>query len=148
MTHGDVERRVEELKAALRRAGIKQTNQRLAIYREVLARHDHPDAESVHAAVRRRLPAVSLDTVYRTLWTLTDLGLLSTLGPRQARARFDANVAPHHHFVCVDCGLVRDFESPTLDALRLPDEVAAFGEALATHVEVRGRCRACAARER
>ena len=67
------------------------------------------------------MPTVSLDTVYRTLWMLHDLGLVSTLGPKRESVRFDANLAQHHHCVCVRCGLARDFESADLDALRVPE---------------------------
>jgi Fur family peroxide stress response transcriptional regulator len=90
------------------------------------------------------MPSVSLDTVYRTLWMLSDLGLVSTLGVRRESVRFDANPKKHHHYVCVRCGLTRDFESAELHALRLPDTVKMFGSALSTHIEVRGVCEICA----
>jgi Fur family peroxide stress response transcriptional regulator len=90
------------------------------------------------------MPTVSLDTVYRTLWLLTDLGLLTTLGPRQDSVRFDANLEHHHHYLCVRCGLVRDFESTELNALRIPDSVNRFGQVVSAHVEVRGVCARCA----
>jgi len=90
------------------------------------------------------MPTVSLDTVYRTLWLLNDLGLVSTLGPKRESVRFDANLEPHHHYVCVRCGLARDFESAERNALRIPESVAEFGTIDATHVEVRGVCGRCA----
>jgi Fur family peroxide stress response transcriptional regulator len=87
---------------------------------------------------------VSLDTVYRTLWLLIDLGVLTTLGPPRGRVRFDANMRSHHHFVCTHCGLVRDFYNPAFDALRLPAAVKALGRGERTLVEVRGLCVRCA----
>lgn len=144
MTRAELDRRVERFKEASRKAGIKLTQQRLEIFREVAASSDHPDADTVFNGVLRRLPTVSLDTVYRTLWTLTDLGLLGTLGPRREKARFDANLSPHHHFVCLRCGSVRDFQSPELDALRVPAEGMALGAVVATHVELHGVCAGCA----
>jgi hypothetical protein len=42
---------------------------------------------------------------------LHDLGLVTTLGPQRDGVRFDPNLDQHHHYVCVRCGLVRDFES-------------------------------------
>ena len=98
-------------------------------------------------AVRRRVPTLSIDTVYRTLWMLNDLGLVTTLGPRRESVRFDANLDHHHHYVCTSCGLARDFESADLDALGIPDAVKALGRVVATQVEVRGVCRRCAATE-
>jgi Fur family peroxide stress response transcriptional regulator len=139
----EVDRRVERLKALSRAAGLKLTHQRLEVFREVAASLEHPDADTLFRAVRRRVPTVSLDTVYRTLWRLNDLGLIRTLGPRRESVRFDANLAPHHHYVCVRCGLARDFESAELNALRVPEAVKRLGTVAGTHVEVRGVCEGC-----
>jgi Fur family peroxide stress response transcriptional regulator len=138
-----VEDRLEHLKAVARKAGVKLTHQRLEIFRALASTEAHPDADTVFRAVRRRMPTVSLDTVYRTLWMLHDLGLVTTLGPQRDRARFDANLDHHHHFVCVRCGLVRDFESEALARLPLPESVTALGRVHDAHVEVRGTCEAC-----
>ncbi len=137
------ESRIERLRAAFREAGVKLTHQRLEIFRELAASLDHPTADAVFQAVKGRLPTVSLDTVYRTLWLLRDLGLVATLGPRQEGIRFDANLGRHHHYACVRCGLVRDFDGAGLGALRLPAAVRGFGSVQGVQVEVRGLCRRC-----
>jgi Fur family peroxide stress response transcriptional regulator len=141
--HDKFEDRLEHLKAVARQAGVKLTHQRLEIFKELASTEAHPDADSIYRAVRRRMPTVSLDTVYRTLWMLHDLGLVTTLGPQRDRVRFDANLEQHHHFVCVRCGLVRDFESEALAHLPLPESVAALGRVQDAHVEVRGTCGTC-----
>lgn len=141
---GEVDRRVEHFEEAAKKAGVKLTHQRIEIFREVAASVDHPSAEAVLKALRPRMPTVSLDTVYRTLWLLNDLGLVSTLGPKKESVRFDANLTHHHHYVCLRCGLVRDFESAELNALHIPESVAEYGSVDATHIEVRGVCRRCA----
>jgi Fur family transcriptional regulator, peroxide stress response regulator len=143
----DIGKRVGQLKDGLRRAGVKLTHQRLEIFHEVAGSEEHPDAETIFKAVRRRMPTVSLDTVYRTLWLLIDLGLLSTLGPPPGRARFDANLDPHHHFVCTKCGLTRDFTSQDLDRLTIPDSVRRLGRVEIARVEVRGLCTQCSKRK-
>jgi Fur family peroxide stress response transcriptional regulator len=140
----EVERRLEQFKAVAKEAGVKLTHQRLEIFREVAASLEHPDADTVFRAVQKRMPTVSLDTVYRTLWTLNDLGLVKTLGPRRESVRFDANLEPHHHYVCVRCGLARDFDSAKLNALPIPRAVRGLGSIVATQVEVRGVCDDCA----
>jgi Fur family peroxide stress response transcriptional regulator len=127
-----------------REAGVRLTHQRMEIFREVAQTGDHPDAEMVYQRVRERMPTVSLDTVYRTLWLLNDHGLITTLGPPRTRTRFDANLARHHHFMCTRCGLTRDFHSQQLDDLELPRSARAFGRIETTLVEVRGVCRECA----
>lgn len=141
----EIERRLEHFKAVARQAGVKLTHQRLEIFRAVASSIDHPSADAVYRTVQPAMPTVSLDTVYRTLWLLTDLGLLTTLGPRQDSVRFDANLEHHHHYRCVRCGLVRDFESPELNALPIPDSVTQFGRIVSAHIEVQGVCAKCAA---
>jgi len=144
VTQPEMSRRLDDFKATCKRAGVKLTHQRLEIFREVAASSEHPDAETVFRAVKVRMPTVSLDTVYRTLWLLSDLGVVSPLGPRRERVRFDANLRRHHHFICMGCGLTRDFESERLDDIRIPAAVKALGDVLAVQVEVRGLCAACA----
>jgi Fur family peroxide stress response transcriptional regulator len=140
--------RFEHLKAVAKEAGIKLTHQRLEIFRELAATEAHPDAETLFRAVQQRVPTVSLDTVYRTLWRLHDLGLVTTLGGRRDNVRFDANLDKHHHYVCVRCGLVRDFESTDLDGLRVPKSIKQLGSVVDARVEVRGLCATCQEQER
>jgi len=145
-TDAKVEARLEHLKGVARSAGVKMTHQRLEVFRALASTEEHPDADTIFRTVRHRMPTVSVDTVYRTLWMLQDLGLVSTLGPDRAGVRFDANLEQHHHYVCVRCGLIRDFESADLNALRVPDAVADLGSIADAHVEVRGVCARCLAR--
>jgi Fur family peroxide stress response transcriptional regulator len=140
----EIEQRVRHFESVCRQEGIKLTHQRIEIFREVAQTGDHPDAEQVFQRVKNRIPTVSLDTVYRTLWLLKDLGLVVPLGSSRERTRFDANLNSHHHFVCGKCGFTRDFYSSDLDNIRLPDSVTTFGQIEATHVEVRGVCQKCA----
>lgn len=141
----EIKERLARFEDVCREAGVRLTHQRIEIFREVAQTGDHPDAETVHARVRERMPTVSLDTIYRTLWMLNDHGLITTLGPSRERTRFDANLTRHHHFVCTRCGLTRDFTSEELDHIELPSAATAFGRIEMTQVEVRGVCRACAA---
>jgi Fur family peroxide stress response transcriptional regulator len=143
-TKHEIALRMDRFKDSCRSSGVRLTHQRLEVFREVVRAGDHPDAETVHKRVRKRMPTVSLDTVYRTLWLLNDLGLITTLGPSRERTRFDANLTRHHHFMCVRCGLTRDFYSDDLDNLKLPRSAKAFGQIETTLVEVRGVCQACA----
>ena len=143
----EVEQRMFHFEQVCRDAGIKLTHQRMEIFRELAQMGDHPDAEKVYQGVRERMPTVSLDTVYRTLWMLKDLGLVSTLGTAREKTRFDANLNRHHHFVCVRCGLTRDVYSPDYDSLSTPESVAQFGQVTSTHVEVRGICLDCLKQE-
>jgi Fur family peroxide stress response transcriptional regulator len=145
-TKQDIEQRMACFNEACRKSGAKLTHQRMEIFREVAQSTDHPDVEKVYQGVRKRIPTVSLDTVYRTLGWLKELGLITTLGPPRERTRFDANLSHHHHFVCVQCGLTRDFYSDKFDKLTLPESVQSIGYVETTQVEVKGVCLKCAAK--
>ena len=145
-TKQDIEQRMTCFNEACRKSGAKLTHQRMEIFREVAQSTDHPDVEKVYQGVRKRIPTVSLDTVYRTLGWLKELGQIATLGPPRERTRFDANLSHHHHFVCVQCGLTRDFYSDKFDKLTLPESVQSIGYVKTTQVEVKGFCLKCAAK--
>jgi len=134
-------------KEVCRAEEIKLTHQRLEIFQELAQTDDHPDAEKVFQRVRKRLPTISLDTIYRTLWLLNDLGLIITLGTSRERTRFDANLSRHHHFVCTRCGFTRDFYSDELNNLKLPESAGTFGRIEGMHVEVKGICQECSKKE-
>lgn len=99
---------LEHFREAVRTAGVRATHQPLGIFREVAA-GQHSDAGTICQGVRERLPTISLDTVYRTLWLLVDLGLITSLGPSRDRPRFGGNVRQHHHFFGAHCGRAEDF---------------------------------------
>ena len=143
-----LKQQLAHLKNGLKRAGVKLTHQRLEIFREVACSSEHPDAEAIFKGVRERVPTVSLDTVYRTLWLYADLGLITTLGPPRDRMRFDGNVRPHHHFVCSKCGLTRDFYCDEFNRLQVPDAVKDFGGIQKMQVEITGVCQRCASKDK
>jgi len=147
MSSQSFEARLELFREACRELGIKATHQRLEVFREVAQSSTHPDAEAVFRGVQRRVPTVSLDTVYRTLKLLTELGFIATLGPKQESLRFDGNQEPHHHHVCVRCGKIQDVSSSLLDLEKVKRNITPMGTVQSAHIEVRGLCAVCAKRE-
>lgn len=141
--HDEVDRRVASLAQALRDSGMRITHQRLEVVREIAATDEHPDVETIYRGVRGRVPTISLDTVYRTLGTLADAGLITRVTATAGPARFDANTDRHHHFVCTRCGLVRDVVDPGLDAVRAAKQTASLGTVESVDVHLRGICRSC-----
>ncbi len=139
----EIRKRMTHFEKICHDSGFKLTHQRMEIFLEVARAGDHPDAENVYRRVRERLPTVSLDTVYRTLWLLKDLGLITTLGSNHHRVRFDANLDRHHHFVCTRCGLTVDFYSEELNEIRVPDSLKSLGTFETAQVEIQGVCRKC-----
>jgi Fe2+ or Zn2+ uptake regulation protein len=82
--------------------------QRKLILENVVKRHDHPTAGDVYEDVRRKLPRISLGTVYRNLKSLAEGGLLQEIELGDGSVRYDGNLAPHYHFTCESCGSVAD----------------------------------------
>jgi Fur family peroxide stress response transcriptional regulator len=130
------------------RAGLKATRQRRRIYEALAETGEHPDAETVYEQVKRRVPSVSLDTIYRNLRALEERGIIRKVGAAGYRTRYDANIAPHHHFVCTTCGRIRDFHDDRFDGYAPAAAVKQFGEVALVHVELRGTCDKCRAREK
>jgi len=131
--------------AALRGRGLRLTEARRVVLDVVRGTEAHPTAEAVHQMVRRRLPRVSLGTVYRNLRRLVAEGLVHELaGPH---ARFDGNTSEHYHFTCLSCGRIMDVAGPLTEphARALCRRVAAQGGFSVTHhrIEFYGRCVAC-----
>ena len=139
----EFEERVHVFSEFCRRSGIKATLQRAEIYRELARTDEHPDAETICARVRRRIPTLSLDTVYRTLRLLERKGIILRAGLFNERARFDANTVRHHHFVCSQCGFMGDVYNEAWDDFQAPSGVGAMGMVNSVHVELRGLCKAC-----
>ncbi|MGB3184069.1 MAG: transcriptional repressor [Cyclobacteriaceae bacterium] len=107
----------EDIKGVLRGSGLKITPQRIAIYKEVLDRRDHPTADKVHEAISPLYPSVSLGTVYKTLDTLVNVGLLSRVATDEVLLRYDANPVQHHHLYLSDSGEIVDFYDDELAVL-------------------------------
>ena len=131
--------------AAIRNVGLRLTGPRRVVLEVVRATDSHPTAGLVHRMVRRRLPRVSLGTVYRNLRLLVAEGLVKELpGPH---ARFDGNTSDHHHFTCLLCGRIVDVEGPLTEphSRALCSRVATQGGFSVTHhrIEFYGRCAGC-----
>lgn len=108
-------------------ATIKHSRQRDAIKNFLMSRKDHPTAETVYAHVSQEYPNISLGTVYRNLSFLVDNGQAIKVPCNDGSVHFDANIQPHYHFQCTECGSVidLDFDSATLEK--------AFNEAAGSH---------------
>lgn len=128
---------------ALSEAGLRMTHQRLEIFAELAKAKDHPSAEMVFERVRERMPTVSLDTVYRTLTTFEELGLVLRLQVFADQARFDAVTEPHHHLVCDSCKAIVDFNWSVFEGADLPAQAEEWGSIARKQVVLRGLCRTC-----
>ena len=94
---------------------LKYSRQREMIKSFLMTRKDHPTADVVYMNVRQEFPNISLGTVYRNLTLLADIGEIQRLRVGDGVDHFDADVSPHYHFVCTECGSVIDLEMDSID---------------------------------
>lgn len=138
----DIEERIRRFPALCRVAGLKVTHQRTAIFGMLAATEGHPTPETVYSVIRRRLPSISLATVYKVLDQFHRHGFLHKVSTENQVARYDANLAPHHHLICEGCGKIQDVDpAPAAGDLPAPG----VGDFRVVHCEVifHGLCASC-----
>jgi len=139
---GSSSSRALHLEAALRRRGARPTRQRRVVYAALAERFDHPTAEAIHRAARRRSPGMSLATVYTTLDLLVEAGLAARVAGPDGTARYDARIDRHDHRRCLACGRIEDVEREGT-ALRLDPYHRPDFRAVDLRLEIVGYCSGC-----
>jgi Fur family peroxide stress response transcriptional regulator len=133
--------KVDQLAELCQLKGMRLTVQRRVILEVLSGRSDHPTADQLYKAARKRIPTMSRMTVYRVLWVLIDHGLVSRISQPGAAERFEAKTERHHHLVCRKCDEIADLDDARLDGLPLP-KVAGF-EISGYSVYFSGLCHEC-----
>ncbi len=126
--------------------GFKRTPQRMAILEYLEGNTSHPSAETIYKAVSKRHRSMSFATVYNTLNTLVTSGAIRDLTIDPDRRRYDPNVQPHHHLLCLDCKKVVDIQEPI--AVEVPAGIAEEYRITGNHIEFYGYCTSCGKKKR
>lgn len=92
----------------------KNSKKRRAMLELLCADKSHPTAESIFNRLKPDFPELSLGTVYRNLAVLAENGDITSVGTVGGQERYDANTAPHAHFICRCCHRVIDLELPDM----------------------------------
>ena len=121
-------KKLEYYKTACHEAGLKVTHQRLEIFSELALAEDHPTAETLYKRLRKSMPTISLDTVYRALTTFEEHNLISRVQTTESYARFEAEMEQHHHAICSQCNRITDFQWDICDTSELPKQIANWGQ--------------------
>jgi Fur family transcriptional regulator, peroxide stress response regulator len=138
----------EQFRELASKHGLAVTHQRQVVYEAVIASHGHHSPEAIYGAVRRRIPSISLATVYNNLRLFIDCGLLREVTPHASTLRVDGNREPHHHLVCSRCKSVQDIEGEFIDFNRLSRQLPAGFDLSQPLIEVFGLCRRCRAKSK
>lgn len=106
----------EQVDALLRRAGIQPTAQRIAISRYIFSEPDHVTAEDVKHWADENFPKISLATVYNTLGTLVNAGILREFRFAHIdKVIYDKRTEDHFHFLDVNTGVLHDIDVNGID---------------------------------
>jgi Fur family ferric uptake transcriptional regulator len=113
------------------------------ILEELRKLNTHPSADEVYRVVRRRLPRISLGTVYRNLEILAQMGEIQKLELSGSLKRYDWDTNKHYHIRCVRCNRVDD--APVAPLNQLEDELyeATVFEIIGHNLEFTGLCPEC-----
>jgi len=136
----------EQFRELAAKHSLAVTHQRQVVYEAVIASHGHYSPEDIYAAVRRRIPSISLATVYNNLRLFIECGLLREVTPHASTLRVDGNLEPHHHLVCSRCKSVRRTLKVISDLNRLSRQLPDGFDLTQPLIEVFGLCRRCSAK--
>ncbi len=124
---------------------LRMTRQRRVILEELRKVNTHPSADEVYEMVRKRLPRISLGTVYRNLEILSESGDIQKLEPGCSLKRFDGDPSEHCHIRCVRCDRIADVPMvPELEMIDLEQVNTTNFEVIGHRLEFLGVCPICA----
>ncbi len=121
----------------------RNTRQRQVILEELQKLTSHPTAAGLYKIVCKRLPKISLGTVYRNLELLAQNNIIQKLDIRGSEARFDGNPERHHHVRCVHCGRVDDLHDIPTDLMEHRLKESNGWKILGYRLEFIGICPEC-----
>jgi Fur family ferric uptake transcriptional regulator len=130
-------------KEMLRQAGKRVTLQRVLILETMQKAGGHLDADKIYSLVKRKMPRLSLSTVYRTLTMLKEEGLIEELHLGEEHHHYEIKGNGHHHLICQGCGKVIEFEWPFSERLVRDLGQEYDFEITGMHLDLMGYCPRC-----
>ncbi|MBT88216.1 MAG: transcriptional repressor [Candidatus Marinimicrobia bacterium] len=135
----------EKLKMVLHKEGLRFTNQREAVWNEIVTCDEHRNADDIYMTLRKNGILVSRATVYRTIDVLVKNNMVRKLDVGVGPSKFEHKMnAPHHdHIICIQCGRIEEFVDDQIENLQ--DSVAKEYEfKLVRHIhQLFGICKDC-----
>jgi Fur family ferric uptake transcriptional regulator len=119
------------------------TRQRRVILEEFRKINAHPTADEVYEKARRRMPRISLGTVYRNLEVLSECGMIQKLQLGGTQKRFDGRMENHYHIRCIRCGHIEDVPTEPLTPIENTLRGMSDYEIIGTRLEFIGICPRC-----
>ena len=123
--------------------GLAATHQRQVLYEVMQRMPGHPSPEEVYARVKKRIPAISLATVYKNIHLFVERGVLKELSMHHGSVRVELNGHHHHHMVCSHCKAIADIEEKDLGVVPAVRELPGGFQVERYSIDVIGICAAC-----
>ncbi len=123
--------------------GLTATHQRQILFEVLQGMTGHPSPEKVYAKVKRRIPSVSLATVYKNIHLFIASGIFREVSLHHGSLRVEVNSRPHHHLVCTVCRSISDIDEKDLGLLQKPKTLSSGFLVERYAVDVLGRCPSC-----
>ena len=124
-------------------AGLAVTHQRQVIYEVLAATSGHPSPEEVYARVKRRIPSISLATVYKNIHLFIESGIFHQVSLHHGSMRVETNHSEHHHLVCLACKSISDIDAEVLGLSDVEDRSLGGFLVKRLAVDVLGLCPTC-----
>ncbi len=122
---------------------LRMTHQREVILSELGKCRSHPTADELYERVKKKLPRISLATVYRNLEILSEAGLIRKLEVSGRQKRFDWDLRQHDHIYCIRCHRVDNIDLKGKQELSLPARESKGYEVSGCRIEFFGLCPRC-----
>ncbi len=132
-----------EFRRICEQAGLAVTHQREVIYDVLRGTEGHPSPEEVYALVKRRIPSISLATVYKNLHLFIDFGIFHQVSLHHGSMRMETNHTQHHHLLCTRCKAIMDIEPEVLGFPESPRQLPGGFLMERIAVDVLGVCARC-----
>lgn len=108
---------IQQIIQKLNKANLKITPQRVAVMQTLLKLRQHPTADELFVEVSKKMPGISPTTIYNTLDTFVEKGLVKRIKTDADVMRYDDIVETHHHMYCSISDRIEDYFDPELDQL-------------------------------
>lgn len=135
-----------DIMVRLKQKGFKNTPQRRTVIKTLLKLGGRPTVKEIYDEVRKSNPEISLDTVYRNLNLLTDLGIVSQMNLRfKESSRFELSPPHehHHHLICLGCGKVVCLDACPMNKEAIAQAETKDFEIIGHAFELYGYCPVC-----
>lgn len=128
---------------ACKNHGLKITPQRTIIFEEISKAKNHPSANEIYTHIKFRLPNISFDTVYRTLMSFSQIGIINLVEGYGETMRFEPDLHYHHHCRCLKCHTIIDCYDDLLKDISLPKNLENKFRVTNKRIVFEGICKSC-----